>query len=98
MAGSSSERSDISEATIDSSSSYGCRMLESDEEEVRSPSLDPGAIEPYMYEPFASDSDTEGDREHEDSRALKRRSGTEWSVFIMHTLFSTINFYIVACF
>ena len=90
MASSSSEGNDISEATIDSSLSYGHGILESDEEEEKPPSLDLGAIEPYMYEPVASESDTESDCEHKDSTVLERRSGIELSVFIMHTFFCTI--------
>ena len=43
-----------------------------------------------MYEPVASESDTESDCEHENSRGLERRSGIEWSVFVMYALFCII--------
>ena len=64
MASSTSKRSDIIKATIESSSIYDCRILTSDEEEKRLPPLDLGTIEPYMYEPVANDSDTESDLKH----------------------------------
>ena len=56
MANSASEESNISEATVESSSSYiySCGILESAEEEKPSP-WHPDAIKPCTYEPVANE-------------------------------------------